>query len=222
MDIKDQINDVLKNYHGLKYDPDSNSFSGKICITSNDCYEVVVDLSKYPTLFPIVYEVGERIPQKMDRHKYSNSDACCFTTFAKAQILLKTKISTLLTFIKEIVIPYFKSNSFFELNGYYTNSTYSHGLNGVIEGYKDILHLPVNANEFLISNIIQDRLKGKVLSIKDKCFCGSGLSLKRCCNGHHDTAYRNFKKIDKVLLHADFDQIMKRIEAIKKLSEISE
>jgi hypothetical protein len=217
MDIKNQIDEVLKSYQGLKYDSDSNSFAGKICVASNDCYEVIIDLKTYPDNFPIVYEIGERIPQVMDRHKYSNSDGCCFTTFAKAQVLLKTKIFSLLEFLKEIVIPYFKSNSFYEINKYYPNSTYSHGVDGVIEGYKDILVLPLKANEILIQTILLNRLQGKILTIRDKCYCGSGDKLKRCYNGKHDVAYRNFKKIDSSILLNDLQQITKRIEVFKKL-----
>jgi hypothetical protein len=204
MDIKSQIAEVLKNYRSLEYDSDSNSFKGKICISVNDCYDIVIDLSTYPDSFPVVFEIGERIPPKMDRHKYSDSDACCFSTSAKAQVMLKTKITSLLIFIKEIVVPYFKSNSFYELNGRYANSTYSHGLSGIIEGYKDILCLPESTTELIICTIIHNRLKGVKLEIRDACYCGSGLTLKKCSNGHHNTAYRNFRKIDREVLMADF------------------
>lgn len=222
MDIKSQTEEVLNYYRSLEYDSDSNSLKGKICISSSDCYDVLIDLSTYPDSFPIVSEIGERIPQKMDRHKYSNSDACCFSTFAKAQVLLKTKITSLLIFIKEIVVPYFKSNSFYELNGYYTNSTYSHGLNGTLEGYKDILCLPEKTSELLIAEIIYNRLDGKVLTIRDKCYCNSGLKLKKCSNGKHDVAYRKFKLIGNEQLFADLKSIHARIERIKEFMEKKE
>jgi hypothetical protein len=203
MDIKDQINDVLKNYRSLKYDSDSNSFLGKICITPNDCYEVIIDLSNYPTLFPVVYEVGERIPQKMDRHKYSDSDASCFTTSANAQILLKTRVFSLSAFIKDIATPYFISNSFFELNGYYSNTTYSHGITGVFEGYKDILVLSKDVNDIFVAKMILNRIEKVKIRSHELCYCGSGNKLKRCCNGKHEIAYRNFRLIDIELLKKD-------------------
>lgn len=222
MDIKTQIAEVFKNYRSLEYDSDSNSFKGKICISANDCYDVVIDLSPDSNFFPIVSEIGERIPPKMDRHKYSDSDVCCFSTFAKAQVLLKTKITSLLIFIEEIVVPYFKSNSFYELNGHYANSTYSHGLNGTLEGYKDILCLPEKTSELLIAEIIYNRLDGKVLTIRDKCYCNSGLKLKKCSNGKHDVAYRNFKLIGNEQLFTDLKSIHARIERIKELMERKE
>jgi hypothetical protein len=208
MDIKSQINEVLNYYQSLKYDSDSNSIYGELTVCINDTYEICLVIGVFPLHFPSVFETGERIPPTVDRHIYSNSKACCFSTSANAQILLKTKIKTLLDFIKEIVIPYFINNTFYEINGFYADSTYSHGVDGIIEGYKDILQLPKDTNDYLIAQILIRRFKGENLNIRDKCYCGSGTVLKKCQNGKHDIAYRRFKLIEKELLINDYNKIM--------------
>lgn len=208
MDIKSQIYEVLNYYQSLKYDSDSNSIYGDLAVCKNDIYEIRIDIRDFPDAFPFVCETGERIPQCADRHIYSNTKTCCFTTSANAQILLKTKIKTLLDFIKEIVIPYFLNNSFYEINGFYADSTYSHGIDGIIEGYMEILQLSKDTNDYLIAQILMRRFKGENLNIRDKCYCESGTTLKKCQKGKHDIAYRRFKLIEMELLINDYNKIM--------------
>lgn len=200
MDINYEIEELMQKYPTLEYNSEKKELYGDLYISKNDCYEIKIDLIPYPKYFPNVYEVGERIPPKVDRHIYTDSGACCFTTLAKSQILLKTKIKNLSYFIKEIVIPYFKNNSYYEINKKYKLGEYSHGFFGIIEGYIDILNLK---NVKLLANIIYNRVKGKKLKIQDACYCGSGVSLKKCSSGLHDRSYRDFKKIDVEVLEND-------------------
>lgn len=184
----------------MQYSPKKNEFLGVLFVSENDSYDIKIGLDPYPFLFPTVWEVGERIPKKMDRHIYSDTGSCCFTTKAKAQILLQTEVTSLLRFIDLIVVPYFQNNSYYELNGQYKTSEHSHNSLGVIEAYRDILN---TKNDFAIAKLIYGRLKGEKLRIHQPCYCGSGLSLKKCSGGQHDKNYRQFRKIDKSILNED-------------------
>ena len=44
------------------------------------------------------------------------------------------------------------------------------------------------------------RIDGEKLTIRDNCYCGSRTTLKKCTEGNHDKAYRNFKKIEKIII----------------------
>ena len=201
MDISKQIKQVQQTYKTLKYSAQVNELSGELFISPLDSYNIVINLESYPTSFPHVYEVDERIPKKVERHIYTDTGSCCLTTKANAQIMLKTKIKTLKLFIEQIVVPYFMNNSYYELNGKYKTDEYSHNGLGVIEGYRDILK---TTNDMAIAYLIYHRVNGKKLKIHAPCYCGSKQALKKCCNGKHDKAYRLFRLIEKDVLAEDF------------------
>jgi len=202
MDIKREIGEVLKSYPLLAYDKDKNELKGELYITNSDSYELRIELTPYPRFFPNVYEVNERIPNKPDRHIYTNTGSFCFTTTAKSQVFLGTKIKTLTLFIKEIVVPYLQNNSYYEIKRKYKTDEYSHDSSGVIEGYRDILQID---DDLKIAQIIVRRIEGEKLKIHYPCYCGSRLTMKKCFSGKHDLAYRNFKKIEKEVLYSDLE-----------------
>jgi hypothetical protein len=172
MHFKDQITEVLKTYPSLQYSFERNELSGELFISDFDSYQIRIELNPYPKFFPRLFETEERIPNKLDRHIYTNSNACCLTTNAKAQVLLNTKIKSLKVFIQEIVIPYLQNNSYYEINKKYKTDEYSHSHQGIVEGYKDILKIE---NEKLIALVIYKKLYCLKLKIHHPCYCGSGL-----------------------------------------------
>lgn len=203
MDIKEQVSEVLKCYPTMQYSSERNELSGELFISDYDSYQIRIDLTPYPRLFPNVFEIDERIPNKPSRHIYTDTGGCCLTTKAKAQILLKTKIKSLKEFVRDIVIPYLQNNSYFEINKKYKTEEYAHHHQGIVDGYKDILRIN---NETLIAKIIYHRINQPKLKIYLPCYCGSGLKLKNCSKGIHEKAYRDFKLIDKELLAHDLYQ----------------
>ncbi|MDN3643619.1 hypothetical protein QWY87_12955 [Lutimonas halocynthiae] len=200
MDINTEINQVIENFPELNYDRNNNCLWGIIKVSGFDFYQIKIDLKPYPEFFPLVYELDGRIPRRIERHVYSDSGSCCFTTKARSQILLKTKITSIYLFIKNIVIPYFQNNSYYEINMKYKTDEYSHNGEGVIEGYRDILQIH---NDLKIAELLFNRYKGGKLKVRDLCYCGSNIKLKKCTNGIHDICYRDFKKIDKNILGTD-------------------
>jgi hypothetical protein len=217
MDINHQIQDVLKAYPTLDFDQTRNMFVGELFISKYDYYDLEIDISPFPRFFPDVYEVGERIPKKADRHIYVNSETCCLSTSAKAQILLKTKIGNLRLFIKDILIPYLQNNSYFEINKRYRTDEYAHGGIGIIQGYMDILKMDINQIDDVLkcALLMDESINGKKLNVHDQCYCRSGMKLKNCKNGSHYSAYRDFRNIEVGLLNSDlrtyFEPILEMI-----------
>lgn len=205
MEINKQIEVLLKNYKDLVYIETKYVIEGKIYISENDFYKISIDLSPYPNRFPSVEEIGERIPKKADRHIYTNNGTCCFTTVAKSQILLKTKIKSLDHFVRLIVVPYLENNSYFEINKRYFTDEYSHNISGVIEGYMDILGLD---NVYKIIKIIHDRITNSEAKYYSKCYCGSINPLKKCSKGKHFKFYNKFKLIEPNTLVFDLTNIL--------------
>lgn len=202
MDINQQIMEVIKHYPTLNHDEISNSLKGELFISASDSYDVSIELNRYPKSFPIVYEVDERILREVHRHIYSDTGSCCLTTNAKAQILLKTKITSLHLFVKDIVVPYFQNNSYYELNGKYKTEEYSHFALGVVESYRDILQ---TSNDRMIAQLIAYQAQGnRKLRFHDACYCGSRSSFKHCSHGEHYKCYKDFRKIDNATLVNDY------------------
>ncbi len=206
---KKEIEEILRTHKELKFNEINNFFSGRIYISYNDFYEVKISLNSFPLKFPIVEELGERIPPNIDRHKYNNGNICCLTTDAMSQVLLKTKVTNLKAFFNMMVIPYLKNNSFYEINKKYFKDEYSHGIVGIWEGYKDILDIE---NPFLILKLMKERLAGKNLTIRDNCYCGSGEKLKKCSKGKHDIKYRQFRFINFTTLEKDANGLEQEIK----------
>jgi len=202
MHINQQIIEVIKHYPTLNHDEINNSLNGELFISKGDSYDVIIELGSFPKSFPVVYEVGERIPREIHRHTYSDTGSCCLTTKAKADILLKTKIANLHLFVKDIVVPYFQNNSYFEINEEYKTEEYSHNGLGVVEGYRDILQ---TSNDRMIERLILYHAQGnKKLRLHDTCYCGSGLSFKHCNQGKHYKCYKDFRKIENDTLKNDY------------------
>lgn len=209
MELNLQIQEVLKHYPDLSYNEINNSIDGELFISKDDSYDVSIELEPYPRHFPRVFEVSERVPRKVTRHTYSDSGSCCLSTQAKSQILLKTKITSLYFFVKEIVIPYFQNNSYFEINREYKTDEYAHNSFGVVEGYRDILGIN---NDRLILKLILDRIRKNKLRLNDLCYCASGCSLKKCSCGKHSIHYKNFRMIDENVLINDIRHFAKHLD----------
>lgn len=199
--MEKEIEEVLEKHRGLEYDSAKNTLEGELFLSSGDSYEVLINLNPYPRFFPTVKETGGRIPPKADRHTFTDTGACCFTTSAKSQILLRTKVASLLKFIDEIVIRYFENNSYYEIHGHYFGEEYNHGIKGILEGYQDILEV----KDFkIVLWMLKFRNAGKKIGRNDLCYCGSGIKIKKC----HLRNYNEFRLIEKIVLKEDFEKLI--------------
>jgi len=196
-EITDDINKVLKEHPLLNYDSNKRMFYGTLIVddTDNDSYQVEIKLENFPKEFPLVWEVGERIPRKLDRHIYVGRNDCCFTTKSMQQILLrKGRIKSIPDFINKIAIPYFQNNSYYEINGKYKNGEYDHGIIGTFQSYQDILGV---TDLKVVVELLKKRLRNIKLGKNNLCYCGSGKKVKDChLHKYNDLKYIDDKTID--------------------------
>lgn len=178
-DLNTQILELRAHYPLLSYDPSDLSFSGPLIVDleDNDYYKIKISIAPFPQAFPMVWETGGRIPKTEKRHIYPQTNSCCFTTSAQEQILLRSgKIKSLKEFIEKIVIKYFLNNSYYEQNGKYLNGEYSHGVQGILEGYEDILSLK---SPDLILKALELRIAKRQFTRNETCFCGNK-KIRKC------------------------------------------
>jgi len=178
VDLKEQIQNVVEEFPSLKFNAEVNALWGELCVDEDDSYEVVIYLYDFPDNFPVVLEVGERIPQKVERHVYKAGN-CCFTTNAKKDIILKSEVHTLKQFIEKVVLPYFQNNSYYEIHKEYKYGGYSHDSEiSTHETYKDILDIQ---SIYLMQTIISKRLTPSFrIRENGKCYCNSNKKIKHC------------------------------------------
>lgn len=165
LDIKDASNDVV------------GSFSIEIKFRMD-----------FPYRFPILYEVGEAIPNIADRHKYSDGK-CCITVLPDEILKCKDGISVL-SFIEKYVIPYFANQIYYLQHGKYLNGEYSHGKDGFIEFYTNFFR---TSNKLKWREDVERVRSGTIIKMdrNKPCFCGSGQKYKNC----HDVIYYNIKRL---------------------------
>lgn len=156
---------------------------------------------EFPYRFPILYEVGEAIPNIADRHKYPDG-SCCITVLPDEILKCRDGISVL-PFIEKYVIPYFANQVYYSQNGKYLNGEYSHGNDGYIEFYTNFFKTSDSSkwredvNRVKSENVIKmDRNK--------PCFCGSGHKYKNC----HDKIYYNISRFGPELLLKNINNIL--------------
>lgn len=195
-----QLAQLLKKYPAFVFDKQSGILTGTINVDDDgmDTYDLVLDITPFPSRFPIVKE-GGRIPPKADRH-VNNDDSLCFTPMAHEQLLLKTHVSCLIHFFDKVLVPFLRNNSYYEIHKVYRNDAYSHGIEGVIEMYYDMLC--ISRIELLIE-LLGNRLKKKQYPPNAKCFCGRSKKFKDC----HSYCYNKLFKIDIEIINFDLERI---------------
>jgi len=144
-----------------------------------DSYKIKISPRKsYPQNFPYVYEIGDRIKPNLDWHIYEDGH-CCLTT-PPEEVIICRKGYDLKWFINEMVIPFFFNQKHREVYGYFLNER-EHGLEGLINYFKQLIHTDDYLQMLKVINFVMLRVKPERTDI---CFCGSGLKYRHC---HKDT-----------------------------------
>jgi len=128
---------------------------------------------EYPDLLPVVYEDGQTIPSQYHRNP---DTALCLGTPAELHVLF-SKSPCLKTFMTEIVNPYLYRWLAFS-RGDTLWEDRSHGVDGLLEGYRDLLGLKN-------TSLVRDSLLFILTHHRDyrsnlPCPCGSGEKTKQC------------------------------------------
>ena len=128
----------------------------------------------YPCDLPMVREVGGRIPHTADRHMYANGVACLFVPDERAWICPEG--TSLLEFLDGPVRNFFLGQSVFEMEGVWPFGQRSHGVQGILEFYAEILG--TNDRATIIRYL--DVLRRKHVKGHWPCPCGSDQRLRKC------------------------------------------
>lgn len=155
-----------------------------------DTYSIeILATKKFPESFPMVFEVGGKIPINYDWHVYETDGHCCIKTTPEEMLACKKGI-TLSSFIEDEVKPYFFNQTFRRLNGYFYQER-SHGAKGWVEYFEEVFKTDDTNLIRQGLKFIKKRQKPNRTSL---CFCGSEQKYRHC---HRDT----FEKL--VLLSDD-------------------
>lgn len=152
-----------------------------------DRYDLQIVLpSDYPASLPLVWETGGRIPREADRHVFPDPGCLCLGVPLALWIQLKGDFS-LPTILDIPVRNYLIGNSLVERGEPWPHGDHSHGVDGILEFYRDLLGTsdPMKLAKFLL-----DVVKGKVRG-HWACPCGSGNIIRNC----HKEAIDGLRKI---------------------------
>jgi hypothetical protein len=175
-----------------------------------DSYTVEIHHSDtFPFRFPILYEVGGKIPQIGDWHINEDTKSCCIKVLPAELITCKNGI-TLTGFIQQEVLPYLFNQTHRRVEGYYVNGEYSHGIHGIYEFYSRLLNTGDSIKKTLtLMTYVASNPKPERTSL---CFCGSGIKYRKC----HRDAFEQLALVDKKDLIAHYYLIASKAGLLSK------
>ncbi len=141
-----------------------------------DRYELEIALPPdYPASLPLVWETGGRIPRKADRHVFTDVGCLCLGVPLALWMQLKGDFS-LATILDIPVRNFFIGNALVEQGEPWPHGDRSHGVQGVLEFYGDLLGTsePMAIAKFLIA-VVKGKVRGHW-----PCPCGSGQIIRKC------------------------------------------
>ena len=162
---------------------------GNLSLPENvDEFSIEIELKDdYPNSVPIVREIGGRIPHG-ERHTFTNGNCCLFVREEKWKHYPKG--TKLLDFVKNVVVPYFLAQAYFEIEGEWLWGERSHEIYGILEFYKEELKTnDVNVIVRFIKYLAKATLKKY-----RPCYCGSNKKLQNC---HYNILKTYRSKIDR-------------------------
>lgn len=202
------INDVFPKLQLVECESVS-IISGEIDIIDNqgklwESYQVEIHPSGgFPYCFPLVYEVGNKIPRIIDWH-VNPSGTCCIGVRPDEAIKCKNGIS-ILHFIKNEMIPYFFNQTYRRIEGYYPNGEWAHYEEGVFQFYERMLK---TNNPIKIVRLLKFIAAESPPKRIDKCFCGNGRSYRKC----HQAAYEKLIGLGRDYLNDEVLYLEKSIQ----------
>lgn len=174
-----------------------------------DTFNILIVIpSKYPYDFPLLFELGNKIPKILDRHIFPEAENCCITVPPEIDAILKRGI-TIYEFINEHAIPHLANQIYYENNPEkkWASGDYAHGNNGIFQYYCEILGLDTfNDLHHELENYL-----GRKIKKYEMCFCNSDLKFKKC----HQIKWQPLSRIPMKRIEKDFRTLS---EHLSKLS----
>lgn len=165
----------------LQIDGEVPALSGTIALQDEqgntlDTYQISIQASSdFPMSFPLVFETAGQIPRNYDWHVYETDGHCCLKTLPE-EIIACRKGMTLRSFVQDEVFPYFFSQTFRRINGYFLQER-AHSNRGWLEYFQEVFR---TANDQLIVQGLTLLARGQRPSRTEDCFCGSGQKFRKC------------------------------------------
>lgn len=141
-----------------------------------DVFEIFIGVEdEFPLSEPIVLEPAGRIPHIPDRHVFPRHGICCLGVWE--EWLVNSADHSFEAFLLGPLHSYFVSQSEFERTGRWPFGERSHGDEGIIEAYSDLLGVEKDREKVVsyLRLIRQCELKGHAI-----CPCGCRQRLRNC------------------------------------------
>lgn len=208
--FNNQLNSVVEQYKNFSVkNKDGNKYLQGILDIPNEDGDIVdsflIEIKcslKFPCRFPILQEIGQKIPCKIDWHKYQD-EICCITVEPDEIVKCKSGV-TVLGFIKNYAIPYFANHIYRKETGEYRNGEYAHGVDGLKQYYTELLKTDDYSKWQIYYKNVFDNLPYN----KDRnklCFCGFGIKFKKC----HYLIFEELEKLGKEKVNEYFLKILR-------------
>ncbi|MBT2292132.1 hypothetical protein J7E73_23955 [Paenibacillus albidus] len=130
-------------------------------------------LTTYPQSLPIVKELGGRIPASF--HRFNDGSLCLGAPLALR--ISFSKAPTLLGFIKELVIPYLYTFSYYKTNNHeFPYGELEHGAKGIFKYYKELFQVDSDGRVLeILYRLSFNKIRGHL-----PCPCGSKFRARDC------------------------------------------
>jgi hypothetical protein len=200
----------------LVYKNDNVILAGNLTLRDNfseavDRYEIEIHpTDKYPDCFPLVHEVGGRIPNNIDWHVYP-SGHFCITVPAQERLICLEGINLVL-FITDHLLGFLFNQTYRRQNGYFYKER-AHGITGKLQFYSEYLQIPNLGKVIPALRMIATSLEQGSHS---KCFCGSKRKFKKC----HRRSLRNLGRKVGANVKLDFNEIQNLAVKLRNQSTI--
>ncbi|MCC7515213.1 MAG: SEC-C domain-containing protein [Bacteroidia bacterium] len=144
--------------------------------TEIESYEVLIGFpQKYPYVFPLVIETSKKIPRELDRHVKSDG-TLCLGNWQDELSVCKNGI-TFTYFLDEVLNTHLCREYVKEKTNKYPTGERSHGMEGIWEGYYEILQTTDKEKVLTELGLI---LNHKSIGRNAPCYCNSGKKYKAC------------------------------------------
>jgi hypothetical protein len=182
--IEKDLDHALKVFPSLSKIKEGRIFilKGMIPIIDKDgcrrtSFEISIEFGiSFPKRFPIVREIGNRIPKTPDRHIYTDTGALCLAVPPKEILICERGINTL-RFLNEILVPHLAMQAYREIDEEYPIGEFSHGNAGIKEFFLELFN---TQNQALVAEGIEFALSKKIPNRNVLCFCNSSKKIKDC------------------------------------------
>ncbi|MCK4642912.1 hypothetical protein KAU32_04680 [bacterium] len=210
-----QFSELHTKFTTLSLNKQVNRFiiEGLVCfevehegIVIRDEYSIRIHIPQdYPDSFPLVEEIGGKIPIDFHRNKDDNNTLCLGTPYAVQKKFKECR--TLFFYVDQQVVPFLFSYSYYCKYHEMPFDELSHGGSGIVEYYSELFSVddPVKIVGFL--HILADN----VYLDHRSCPCGSDLRLCEC-HGNQVMNLRNTQS-EKYFLY-EYSQVKEMIESL--------